>query len=191
MSMKPTFTSLQNHFLVAMPVLQDQNFAHAVIYICVHNEEGAMGITINRPMLDLNMGEIMQQMNITITAESLRQTPVLLGGPVQPERGFLIHRPGTKWQSTLAVTDDIAVTSSQDILQALADGKGPEEFLMVLGFSGWSEGQLEQELANNAWLTVPADPKVLFDLPFNERWEAAGSLLGIQMGDLSDEVGHA
>ncbi len=189
--MKPTFTSFQNHFLVAMPVMQDRNFARAVIYVCVHNEEGAMGMTINRPMLDLNLGEIMQQMNINMTTESLRQTPVLLGGPVQPERGFLIHRPNTQWQSTLSVTDDIAVTSSQDILQALADNKGPEEFLMVLGFSGWSEGQLEQELANNAWLTVPADPKLLFDIPFNERWEAAGSLLGIQMGDLSDEVGHA
>lgn len=189
--MKVPFTSFQNHFLVAMPVMQDVNFAHAVIYVCVHNEEGAMGMAINRPMLDLNMGEVMQQMSITLTDDNLKQAPVLLGGPVQPERGFLIHKPGSRWQSTLSVADDIAVTSSQDILQALAGGDGPQDFLMVLGFSGWSEGQLEQELANNAWLTVPADPKILFDTPFNERWEAAGSLLGIHMGDLSDEVGHA
>jgi len=188
---KPTFTSLQNHFLVAMPVLQDRSFAHAVIYVCVHNEEGAMGMAINRPMLDLNLGEIMQQMNISLNIDSLRQAPVLLGGPIQPERGFLIHTPGSRWQSTLSVTDDIAVTSSQDILQALADGQGPSDFLMVLGFSGWSEGQLEQEIANNAWLTVPATPKLLFETPFHERWEAAGAILGIQMGDLSDEIGHA
>lgn len=189
--MKAHFTPLQNHFLIAMPVMQEQHFAHAVIYLCVHNEEGAMGIVINRPMLDLNMGEIMQQMNIPLQIDSLRQAPVLLGGPVQPERGFLVHTPASRWQSTLSVTDDIAVTSSQDILQALANGEGPQSFLMALGFAGWSEGQLEQEIANNAWLTVPADPKILFESPFEDRWDLAGGLLGFNMDDLSDEVGHA
>jgi putative transcriptional regulator len=181
--------SLTNHFLIAMPALADPNFSHTVTYICEHNDKGAMGIVINRP-LELTLGEVLEHMQITPGQKVEVKRPVLAGGPVQGEHGFVLHTPVGKWSSSLPITDDIAVTTSRDILMAMADGKGPERFLVALGYAGWGAGQLEQEMANNAWLSGPADPHVLFDLPLDQRWTAAAALLGIDLNLLSTEVGH-
>lgn len=184
--------SLQNKFLVATPLLTDFNFNKAVVYICAHNQEGAMGVIINHPLLDINLGEILLQMNITPHSSQLQQVPVLLGGPLQPERGFVLHRPGHVWDSTLVATDDVALTSSQDILKSLAKGEGPDDFLMILGCAGWNTGQLEKEIAEeNAWLVVPADPDIMFLTPFEERWFKAAQLLGVDVNNLSIDIGHA
>lgn len=181
---------LTNHFLIAMPSLQDPNFARTVTYICEHNDEGAMGIVINRP-LDLHLGDVLSHMDIQARGQQVAQLPVVLGGPVQRERGFVLHQPATDWDATLRITDAIGVTTSRDILAAIADGKGPEQVLVALGYAGWAPGQLEQEMADNAWLSGPADAEILFDLPYQARWEAAAALLGIDLNNLSDEIGHA
>lgn len=181
---------LTNQFLIAMPGLEDPNFYHSVTYICEHNEEGAMGITINRP-LDVNLGDILDHMEISCTADVVRDRPVFMGGPVNIERGFVLHTPADGWESTLKITDDIGLTTSKDILQALADGAGPSRALIALGYAGWGEGQLETELAENAWLSAEATPDILFDLPIEERWNAAAKILGIDMNLLSGEMGHA
>lgn len=181
---------LTNHLLIAMPGMGDPNFTHSVTYICEHNEEGAMGITINRP-LDVNLGDILDHMNISCTAEAVRERPVFMGGPVNIERGFVLHTPADGWESTLKITDDIGLTTSKDILQALADGAGPRRALIALGYAGWGEGQLETELAENAWLSAEATPDILFDLPIEERWNAAAKILGVDMNLLSGEIGHA
>ncbi len=189
--MKVENLTLQNHYLIAMPALADFNFSHAVVYICAHNDQGAMGIVINRPLVDLKLGEVLAQLNIESDKSELVNQEVYLGGPVQPERGFIIHRPNNEWQSTLVTSDDIGVTSSQDILFAMVQGQGPEEFVVSLGYSGWEAGQLEQEVGSNLWLTVPADPEVLFNTPFDKRWERAAQGLGIDMSNLSSDSGHA
>jgi len=189
--MKPENLSLQNHYLIAMPALADFNFSHAVVYICAHNDEGAMGIVINRPLMDLKLGEVLSQLNIESDKSELVNLPVYLGGPVQPERGFIIHRPNDSWQSTLVMSDEVGVTSSQDILFAMVEGQGPEEFLVTLGYAGWEPGQLEEELSSNLWLTAPADPSILFDTPVERRWEKAAASLGVDINKLSSDSGHA
>lgn len=189
--MKDEFNSLQNHFLIAMPLLNDFNFARAVVYICAHNPEGAMGIVVNRPILEVSLGEVMTQMEIKVKNNAIKDIPVFLGGPVQPERGFIIHRPNVPWQSTLITSPELAVTSSQDILYALANGKGPKEFIVILGYAGWGAGQLEEEVANNYWLTTPSDPDILFKTPSESRWSAAAALLGFDISNISSDTGHA
>jgi len=181
---------LTNHFLIAMPSLEDPNFARTVTYICEHNEDGAMGIVINKP-LDLHLGDVLSHMDLKPKGEQVAQQSVVLGGPVQRERGFVLHQPATDWEATLQITDEIGVTTSRDILAAIAAGDGPEYSLIALGYAGWAPGQLEQEMADNAWLSGPADNEILFELPFQTRWEAAAHLLGIDLNTLSDEVGHA
>jgi len=183
-------TSLRHHFLIAMPNLADPNFFHTVVYLCEHDTEGAMGLIINRP-LDLTLGEIFAQMEIECEDAELRARTVYFGGPVQCERGFVIHRPLGDWDSSLRVTDEIAVTSSRDILQAIADGQGPRDGLVALGYAGWGPGQLEEELVDNAWLSVEADPAILFETADSERWQAAAALGGIDPTLLSGEIGHA
>jgi len=184
--------SLQNKFLVAMPVLTDFNFNKAVVYICAHNNEGAMGVIINHPLLDINLGEILLQMNITPSSSQLQQVPVLLGGPLQSERGFILHRPNKVWDSTLVASADLALTSSQDILKSVAKGEGPDDFLMILGCAGWNTGQLEKEIVEeSAWLVTPADPNIMFGTPFAERWPKAAQLLGVDVNNLSTDIGHA
>ncbi|NNM59166.1 MAG: YqgE/AlgH family protein [Legionellales bacterium] len=189
--MEDNFISLQNHFLIAMPLLNDFNFARAVVYICAHTRNGAMGVIVNRQISEINLGEVMAQMDINITNEAVSDVPVFLGGPVQPERGFIIHPPFGSWQSTLLIGDNLAVTSSQDILHAMAKGDGPEEFLVILGYVGWEEGQLEEEVANNYWLTTPAVSEILFHTPSEDRWKAAAALIGIDIANISSETGHA
>ena len=177
-------------FLIAMPNLADPNFFHSVTLICEHSEEGAMGLVINRPMDDVNLGVVLAHMGIEGGAR-LGSTPIYSGGPVQPERGFVLHSPPTEWNSTLRLGTDLAVTTSRDILEALAAGRGPEQFIVTLGYAGWGPGQLEQEIADNAWLTTPADKAILFDLPAARRWESAAKHLGIDLNLLSGEAGHA
>lgn len=181
---------LKNQLLIAMPSLEDPNFNHSLTYICEHSDEGAMGIMINRP-LEVTLGDILDHMNISCSNPSIRERPVFMGGPVALERGFVLHTPHGGWESTLEITDEVGLTTSKDILQALADGAGPTRAVIALGYSGWSEGQLEQELAQNAWLTVTASTELIFDYPVEERWAAAARSLGVDMNLLSGEAGHA
>jgi putative transcriptional regulator len=181
---------LRDNFLIAMPSLADPNFFQTVTYICEHNADGAMGIVINRP-LDMTLAEIFAHMNIPVQHEAFGSQPVYLGGPVQTERGFVIHRPVGSWQGTLAVTPHIGLTASRDVLEAIANGAGPERSLVALGYAGWGPGQLEQEMVANAWLSGPADPDILFELAAEQRWEAAAQHLGIDIHRLSGEAGHA
>lgn len=183
-------TDLTNHFLIAMPQLADPNFFHTVTYICEHTEEGALGIIINRP-LEVRLGEILDHMEIETRADTLAERTVYMGGPVQQERGFVLHRPATQWDSTLLITDSIGLTTSRDVLAAMARGEGPVESLIALGYAGWGAGQLEQELADNAWLSGPADERILFRTPVEKRWEEAAALLGVDLNLLSGDTGHA
>ena len=180
---------LSNHFLIAMPGLADPNFFHTVTYICEHDADGAMGIVINRP-LDLCLADIITHMNIQTTPET-GQLPIFQGGPVQTERGFVIHAPVGDWEATLRVSDEIGVSASQDVLAAIAAGQGPKRALIALGYAGWGAGQLERELTENAWLSGPATPEVLFDTPVEQRWAAAAALLGVDLNLLSSDAGHA
>ena len=181
---------LTDHFLIAMPAMGDPNFDRTVTFICEHNEDGALGLVINRPM-DLTLGEIFSQMSLDCDDQEISALPVLQGGPVQVERGFVIHGSEREWNSTLAVSDTVAVTTSRDVLEAMAAGDGPERALVAIGYAGWGAGQLEAEMAANAWLTVPANTEILFDIPFEKRWRAAAALIGIDLDLLSTEAGHA
>jgi putative transcriptional regulator len=184
------FTNLTNHFLIAMPALKDPNFEKSVTYICEHSDEGAMGIVINNP-LNIPVREILEQLDIEENAPGIPDNPIYLGGPVNGERGFVLHDSDTEWDSTLQVKDGISVTTSRDILVSIASGRGPQRNLIALGYAGWGSGQLEQELAENAWLAVPADKAIIFDLPPEERWNAAAAELGIDLSLLSTDTGHA
>jgi len=180
---------LTDHFLIAMPSLGDPNFFRTVTYICTHTEEGAMGIIINRPM-DVQLGEIFEHMEIEVSDETSNQVPVFEGGPVQRERGFVIHRPVGTWDAMLPINSHLGITTSRDIIAAIANGKGPSDFLVALGYAGWSAGQLEDEMAENAWLSTPADRHIIFDMPYEKRWEAAAKKIGIDLTLLSSDVGH-
>lgn len=181
---------LQNHFLIAMPALADPNFSHTVAYICEHNEEGAMGIIINRPM-EVPLAEVLRQMEIEPSNKLDTSVMVNEGGPVQPEHGFVIHTPVGAWEASLQISDDIALTTSRDILTAIGHAEGPARYLIALGYAGWGPGQLEEEIAQNAWLSGPANTEILFDLQLEKRWEAAARLLGIDLNLLSGDIGHA
>jgi putative transcriptional regulator len=188
--MDDTRVSLTHHFLIAMPSLADPHFAHTLIYICEHNENGALGIVINKP-IDMTLSALFEQINVPLGDSELREARVHYGGPVQIDRGFVLHRPLGSWQSTLAINDDLGLTTSKDILEAVGSGEGPNDVLVSLGYAGWSADQLEHELTQNAWLTVAADPDVLFAQPPETRLTAAMNLLGIDFSRLSGAVGHA
>lgn len=181
---------LTNHFLIAMPGLHDPNFFHTVTYICEHNPQGAMGVIVNRPT-DLTLADLGEQLNIAMDIPEIAQLPLYHGGPVEMERGFVLHSPLGEWESTIPVTAEIGLTMSQDIIHAIADGLGPKKFLVALGYAGWGETQLEDELAENAWLTGAADPAIIFDTPIEQRWNAAASSMGVQLERLSTDIGHA
>jgi putative transcriptional regulator len=182
---------LNNQLLVAMPTLADPNFAQTVTLICEHTAKGALGIVLNRP-LPMLLGEVFDQLSLPATDSALRGRSVLRGGPVQTDRGFVLHPPGTSWDSTLKVSPHLQVTTSRDILASMAKGEGPEQAVVALGYAGWDAGQLEEEIRSNAWLNVPTDESIIFAVPFEGRWHAAARLLGIaDMARLSREAGHA
>ena len=183
-------TNLTNQFLIAMPRLADPNFHQTVTYVCAHNEDGAMGIIINRP-LALDLGEVLTQMDMATVDPKIQSIPVYQGGPVQCDRGFVIHQINSEWGSSINVSDEIGVTTSRDILKSIAEGKGPKESLIALGYAGWGAGQLEQELMENAWLSGPVDSKIIFNIPCEKRWESSAALLGVDIENLSPDIGHA
>lgn len=179
-----------NNFLIAMPVLTDPYFTHGVAYICEHNENGAIGIVINHS-LNIDLVEVFKQMDIETTNINAKKIPVLCGGPVHPERGFVLHTPGGKWRSSLEMNPEIAVTTSRDILQAIAEDQGPTNVIITLGYASWTAGQLEQEILDNFWLTCPANADILFNTPLPKRWEESIRLVGIDLSKLSHFSGHA
>lgn len=182
--------NLTNHFLIAMPAMVDPNFARTLTFICEHSDQGALGVIVNRPM-DMSLDTLFDRIDLKLEAARLHDTPVYFGGPVQTDRGFVLHRPAGTWHSTLAIGGSIALTSSRDILESVGQSGEPAEILVTLGYAGWSAGQLEHELAQNAWLTVPADHAIMFDLPYEERLPAAMQLLGVDFANLSEVAGHA
>jgi putative transcriptional regulator len=182
--------NLTNHFLIAMPSMVDPHFARSLTYICEHNDQGALGVVVNRP-IEMTLKALFEQIDIPLRDEACGEMPVYFGGPVQVDRGFVLHRPAGAWQSTLSINEDVGLTTSRDVLQAVADGTGPAQILVSLGYAGWAPGQLEQELSQNAWLTVAADVGVIFNVPPERRLAAAMDLLGIDLTRLSDDVGHA
>ena len=182
---------LKGHFLIAMPSLQDPNFIQSVTFICEHNAEGAFGLVINHET-DATIAEVLEQLNIqSDEANPYLEQKVFLGGPVEVERGLILHRPIGNWGSTICQCDDIAVTSSLDIMKAISKEQAPENFMVCLGYAGWGAGQLEQEMVDNAWLSGPADHEIIFKTPVSERWQAAASLLGVDLSRLSSDIGHA
>ena len=182
--------NLTQHFLIAMPSMVDPHFAKSLTFVCEHNEQGALGVVVNRP-IEMNLHSMLEQVSIAPANDQFKSVSVHFGGPVQVDRGFVLHAPRGEWQSTLAVGTDIGLTTSKDILEAVARGAGPRQMLVTLGYAGWAPGQLEHELAQNAWLTVQAKPEVIFDLPAEQRLAAAMSLLGVDFANLSEVAGHA
>ena len=181
---------LQQQLLIAMPSMEDPNFSRSVTLLCQHNEEGAIGITINRQS-DFSIGELLFQLNIPCTNQAISSMTVLEGGPVSPDHGFVVHTSFDGFDSSIRINDDIMVTTSRDVLSAIASDTGPRQFLVALGYAGWDAGQLEFEMLNNAWLTVPASPDVVFDIPFADRWSAAAQSIGIDISKMSPHAGHA
>src|SRR5271165_1512580 len=181
---------LTNQLLIAMPFMGDPNFARCVALVCDHSASGALGLIVNKP-LPMRMGEIFEQLEIKLGQGALWERQVLRGGPMQTDRGFVVHRAGGEWDSTLKVSDALHVTTSRDILAAMARGQGPAEAMVALGYAGWGGGQLEEELRANAWLSAPVDLSLIFDLPFESRWQAAGRLLGVELSRISPISGNA
>ena len=183
-------TTLTNNFLIAMPSMRDPSFKRGVAFLCQHGEDGAMGLLINR-LSEYRLGDVLAQMNLSSTSAEVGDSPVLIGGPVQPERGFVLHAPHGQWESSFKISDSICVTTSRDILVAIAEGRGPDRALVTLGYSGWGAGQIESELKENAWLTAPVSDPILFDTPIEQRWDAAAALVGVNIANLTSYSGRA
>jgi putative transcriptional regulator len=188
-AMTPT-VDLTGHFLIAMPAMADKNFSRTLTLVCEHNEQGALGVIVNRP-IDMSLEDLFERIDLTLESPRFQGQPVYFGGPVQTDRGFVLHRPVGDWQSSIDVGNGLALTSSRDVLQALGEEHEPDEVLVTLGYAGWQAGQIEWELAQNAWLTVRADTSIIFSLPPEERLVAAMQLLGVDYVSLSDVAGHA
>lgn len=182
--------SLENQLLIAMPTLNDSYFNKTVTYICEHNADGAMGLIINIP-INITLNELLAHIDADVESTPLMSQQVLTGGPVATQRGFVLHSPQDCWSSSLALSDDIMITTSKDILMALGTDDAPEKFIVTLGYAGWGPGQLEEEIKANSWLTTPADSAILFNTPVEQRWKKATEKLGIDMAHLSSDVGHA
>ncbi len=191
--------NLTNHFLIAMPGMEDDTFARSVVYVCEHSERGALGLIINKPG-DINLADLFQKVDLPLARQDLSVQPVFHGGPLQTERGFVLHDPvlaeglepdQSVYASTLAVPGGLEMTTSKDVLEALSSGGGPRRVLVTLGYSSWGEGQLESEIARNSWLTVDADANVVFDAPVSERYDLALRLLGLEAWMLAPDAGHA
>jgi putative transcriptional regulator len=189
--------NLTNQFLIAMPGMGDGTFAGTVVYLCEHTEKGALGLVINKP-IDITLKNLFEKVELTLDREDLAEVPVYFGGPVQTERGFVLHEKlggegaeGGHYNSSLQIPGGLEMTTSKDVLEALSQGAGPKRILVTLGYSGWGAGQLEDELGRNGWITVGAQPEVIFDTPVQDRYNKALSLLGIDAGMLSQDAGHA
>ncbi|MBV6272470.1 YqgE/AlgH family protein [Alcaligenaceae bacterium CGII-47] len=183
---------LSRQFLLAMPGMVSGELASTIIYVCEHTERGALGLVINRPT-DLTVGDLLERIDLKLSLEIglVGQAPVFFGGPVQTDRGFVLHMPRGEYSSSIALDEDVALTTSRDILQDVANGHGPTQMLVTLGYAGWGSGQLEDELARNAWLNVSASNQILFDVPAEGRYDAALAQLGINASMLTSHVGHA
>ncbi|NMH64688.1 YqgE/AlgH family protein [Shewanella salipaludis] len=184
--------SLQNHLLIAMPSLQETFFERAVIYVCEHDARGAMGLIINRP-LGIEIDELLRQMELPEQPKVATElhAQVLIGGPVTPDRGFVLHDAQPHWSNSQTLANELMLTSSRDILSALGTDKAPKQFMVALGYAGWSKDQLEQEVADNVWLTIPATKALLFEVPYDERWQQACRALGFDTWQISHQTGHA
>jgi putative transcriptional regulator len=182
--------NLTYHFLIAMPNMADPHFARTLTFVCEHSEQGALGIVVNRP-IDMTLQTLFERLSLSMRNTEIADAPIYFGGPVQTDRGFVLHTPPGNWQSTLRVRDRIGLTTSRDILEAVSRGEGPTKMLVSLGYAGWAAGQLEHELKQNAWLTVEAKDAIIFDLPAEERLPAALELLGLDYARLADVAGHA
>jgi putative transcriptional regulator len=194
-------SNLTSQFLIAMPGMTDDNFAGSVVLLCEHTERGALGLVINKPS-DIKLGKLFEKVDLSLDREELAEQPVYIGGPVQTERGFVLHErgdddeadpeaDGARYSSSLRIPGGLAMTTSRDVLEALANGAGPKRVLVTLGYAGWGAGQLEDEVARNGWITVDAQPEVIFDTPIEQRYERALGLLGISQAMLSAQAGHA
>lgn len=184
-------SSFKNQLLIAMPNLQDPNFFHGVTFVCQHNNDGALGLVINHPTAMI-LSDILEQMDITVKDKKIAEIPVFAGGPVQQERGFVLHHTSEElWESTIPVSDTLSLTTSRDILIAIAQEKGPEKFLVALGYAGWAGDQLETEMRQNTWLTTQYDESVVFDTPISKRWSVAAHKMGLDINLLSTQTGHA
>jgi putative transcriptional regulator len=181
---------LKHQFLIAMPTMADTNFERSVVYVCDHSDRGTLGLVINRPT-DVTLGALFARVDLKLEIAPRKDDPVYFGGPVQTERGFVLHGASTNYSSTLAISDEISLTTSKDVLEAIAEGGGPDKVLVTLGYAGWGAGQLESEIAQNAWLTVSAAPQIIFDVPADEKYNAALRLLGIDSSQLTGQSGHA
>jgi putative transcriptional regulator len=182
--------NLTHHFLIAMPNMVDPYFARTLTFVCEHSEQGALGVVVNRP-IEMTLGTLFERLSLPLSSYPMGGEPIYFGGPVQTDRGFVLHQPVGKWQSTLSVRDTVGLTTSKDILEAVGQGSGPARMMVTLGYSGWAAGQLENEIKQNAWLTVEANDTIIFDTPVEERLPAAMKLLGIDFAKLSEEAGHA
>ena len=183
-------SSLANHLLIAMPSLSDPNFERTVIYLCEHHELGSVGLIINRPM-QFPLSIVFEQLQIQPIRVEQNRLPLMFGGPVQPERGFVIHKQIGGWRSSLFLQDEVTVTTSNDIIRAIAQDTGPKDVLVTLGYAGWTDSQLETEVMDNRWLVCPCKSEIIYEVPFEERWEYAGLTLGVKMSQLSSSAGHA
>ena len=189
----PLTMNLQHHFLIAMPALQDPIFRRSVVYICEYNEDGAMGIIINKPLENLQVEGILEKLKITAEArlpEIRLDKPVMLGGPLAEDRGFILHTPPI-FSSSIRISDNTVITTSRDVLETLGTAEQPSEVLVALGYASWEKGQLEQEILDNAWLTAPADMNILFKTPITDRWRDAAKLIGIDILTMPGVAGHA
>ena len=183
-------TSLANQFVLATPGMRDPSFVRSVALICQHSNDGAMGVVINR-LSEYRLGDVLAQMGLKSQYAEVEDAPVLIGGPVQPERGFVLHSADGVWESSYRVSESLSVTTSRDVLVAIAEGRGPKRAIVALGYAGWGAGQLEEEIRQNAWLTVEPDQRVLFDTPLEQRWDAAAKLIGVNVANLSSQAGNA
>jgi putative transcriptional regulator len=191
---KPLTMNLQHHFLIAMPALQDPLFKRAVVYICEYNDEGAMGIIINKPLENLQVDSVLEKLKIDPEPRdpAIRlDKPVFIGGPLAEDRGFILHSPPDTFTSSIRISDETVITTSRDVLETIGTAKQPADVIVALGYSSWEKGQLEQEILDNAWLTAPADAAILFHTPISERWREAAKLIGIDIYNMPSEAGHA
>ena len=186
--------TLTNQFLIAMPGMVDGHFAGTVVYLCEHTEKGALGLVINRP-IEIDLRHLFEKVDLNLDRDDLASTPVYFGGPVQTERGFVLHESldeeGGHYSSSMKIEGGLEMTTSRDVLEAISNGAGPRKVFITLGYAGWSAGQLEDEISRNGWLTAPADPDIIFDAPVEERYDRALSLLGVDRHFLMGEAGHA